>query len=264
MDRRLSRRSLLGAAALATTASALPGAGLTGCASSPAPALPADQVVLTVHPWPGMWGALAHALASPSIHVRGDGRILQSESPVTTTPARHLERWAEPHRLSELIADIADAFDDHDFGDPQITDLGSSSYRWHGAGEPREVSLYADGERFEQHLAGRQRRHRRRLRQAISRIVALAADQPGVAFVPESVAVFEQRPDADTTAETVWPGPPPDDFLRRSNERGRMAVASGTLTGAVATRVLAAARANPGQLWRVEGRARVLAVNPLP
>lgn len=51
----------------------------------------------------------------------------------------------------------------------------------------------------------------------------------------------------------IWPGPAPEHFVDEL-------AGCGTLSGTDARRVYAAARANPNQIWIIDGRPQVLAV----
>lgn len=268
----LTRRACLslaaGTGALAAVAG-LAGCGLppTGDPGSPRP-LPAERAVFGVSGGgSGFSPAIFSALQAPSLLVYGSGLVLRADAdgggPLRAVPSRYVQAQVDPQRVARFVADVERRqVLQADLGSPQVTDLGSTTVWVHGTGERRQVSAYAFAEQFDRYLPWAARRHRRRLRAIIAEAAALIADA-GRPYVPPRVVVLEQRSD-DRSPAPRWPGPAPTAFLHPVDGYTRGALACGELTGDAAARVYAAALGNPEQRWWVDGRTRVLAVNPLP
>jgi hypothetical protein len=126
-----------------------------------------------------------------------------------------------------------------------------------------QVSVYAFDERFDARVDPDQRSARVALRAVIDQASALAAGAAGAPYSPDRVVVYEVEPrNPGEPATTVWPGPPPSDFLTPSTSR--RSIACGELAADSAEVVYRAALANPGARWLVDGTTRTLAVNSLP
>lgn len=151
---------------------------------------------------------------------------------------------------------------DVDFGEPGVTDLGSTSVVLEGAGPRHTASAYALNERFDELVDPVQRDRRRLLRAVIASGYALIGDVPGQVYVPDRVGVLRLPTGLRVAAATVpWPRPEPDRFLHPSSTRS--STHCGVLTGDVAATAYRAALANPGQRWLVDGQTVTLAVTPL-
>lgn len=261
--RSLTRRRLLtltGAAVVATVVGCAPGSG-------PVEPLPADRLVLGVSSGPGFAPTIYWPLQSPALVAYGSGRILRAEqnTGLRAVPLAYTEATVDPLQVAQLVADgERRRVLERDFGSPQVTDLGSTRVWLQGAGQRREASIYAYGEKFDSSLSWRERRNRERLRAFLDDARTLIGDG-GQPYVPERVMVLELRAYESSVKTTAhWPGPDPAVFLHRPRGYARQAIACGELTGDQAATVYAAARENPEQRWLVDGTTRVLAVNPLP
>ena len=245
---------------------------MTGCSpnaeSTPAPNLPAEQMVFMVMSSGGMAPAVYQALASPSLAIYGDGRVLTAvESPaLQLIPARYEVARIDPAAVTSFVADVeADGLINSgtDFGTPRMTDLPSTTVMMYGPGGEQRVNPYAFDERFDARLTPEQRSARVALRTIISRAAALTAGAPRMPYSPDRVVVYEvEARTADEPGAVNWPGPPPASFL--SPHTGRRSIACGALVADPAEVVYQAALENPGARWVVDGATRALAVNSLP
>jgi hypothetical protein len=245
---------------------------MTGCSpdaeSTPAPGLPAEQMVFMVMSSGGMAPAVYQALASPSLAIYGDGRVLTAvESPaLQLIPTRYEVARIDPAAVTSFVADVeADGLINSgtDFGTPRMTDLPSTTVMMYGPGGEQRVNPYAFDERFDARLTPEQRSARVALRTIISRAAALTAGAPRMPYSPYRVVVYEvEARTADEPGAVNWPGPPPASFL--SPYTGRRSIACGELMADPAEVVYQAALENPGARWVIDGATRVLAVNSLP
>ncbi len=245
---------------------------MTGCSpdaeSTPATNLPAEQMVFMVMSSGGMAPAVYQALASPSLAIYGDGRVLTAvESPaLQLIPARYEVARIDPAAVTSFVADVeADGLINSgtDFGTPRMTDLPSTTVMMYGPGGEQRVNPYAFDERFDARLTPEQRSARVALRTIISRAAALTAGAPRMPYSPDRVVVYEiEARTADEPGAVNWPGPPPASFL--SPHTGRRSIACGALVADPAEVVYQAALENPGARWVVDGATRALAVNSLP
>jgi hypothetical protein len=264
----LTRRSLLGLVGGAGLLGVVGAAGCTTIDSGPVEPLPADRIVFGVSAGPGFAPPLLWALQAPSLLVYGSGLVVRVEDSggVRGTPSSYVEAHVDPLQVARFAADAerSQALSG-DFGDPQVTDLGSTQVWLHGSRGEQRVSVYALPETFDRYTSWPGRRRRRHLRALIDEATALIGDA-GTPYVPSRVAVLEQRLDPDEeAAEVRWPGPAPSGFLHRPGQPDRRgAIACGELTASAAATVYAAALENEGQKWLVGGTTRVLVVNPLP
>lgn len=245
---------------------------MTSCSpnaeSTPAPGLPADQLVFMVMSSGGMAPAVYQALASPSLAIYGDGRVLTVvQAPaLLLIPARYDVARIDPAAVASFVAGIEAGglvSSGTDFGTPRMTDLPSTTVMIHGRGPQEQVRPYAFDERFDARLTAEQRSARVALRTVIAQASGLAAGAERAPFSPDRVVVYELEPrTSDEPAAAGWPGPPPPSFLAPSTSR--RAIACGELTADPAEVVYRAALANPGARWVVDGYTRILAVNSLP
>jgi hypothetical protein len=245
---------------------------MTGCSpdaeSTPAANLPAEQMVFMVMSSGGMAPAVYQALASPSLAIYGDGRVLTAvESPaLQLIPTRYEVARIDPAAVTSFVADVeADGLINSgtDFGTPRMTDLPSTTVMMYGPGGEQRVNPYAFDERFDARLTPEQRSARVALRTIISRAAALTAGAPRMPYSPDRVVVYEvEARTADEPGAVNWPGPPPASFL--SPYTGRRSIACGALVADPAEVVYQAALENPGARWVVDGATRALAVNSLP
>ena len=212
--------------------------------------------------------AVFQALASPSLAIYGDGRVLSVvDAPVLRLlPARYEVARIDPAAVATFVADIEAGgliSDGTDFGTPRVTDLPSTTVLVHGPTGEAVRSVYAFDERFDARLTTEQRDARIALRAVIEKASALAAGAARVPYAPDRVAVYEVEPGSNgEPATTGWPGPPPSTFLAPSTSR--RSIACGELNADPAEVVYQAALTNPGARWLVDGATRILAVNPLP
>ena len=245
---------------------------MTGCSgnaeSTPTQALPGDQMVFMVISSGGMAPALLQALASPSLAIYGDGRVLTLvESPfIQRIPARYELARVDPAAVATFVAGVEAGGivrPGTDFGTPRATDLPSTTVMVHGNNGPQQVSPYAFDERFDSRLTADQQRARAALRAVIDQASTLAAGVPAAPYVPDRVVVYEVEPrNPGEPATTGWPGPPLTSFLTPTTSR--RSIACGELVADPAEVVYRAARDNPGAQWLVDGATRTLAVNSLP
>ena len=245
---------------------------MTSCSgnaeSTPAPGLPGAQMVFMVMASGGMAPAVYQALASPSLAIYGDGRVLTVvEAPVLQLlPARYEVARIDPTAVASFVADVEAGGlvnNGTDFGTPRVTDLPSTTVMTHGNTGQQQVSVYAFDERFDARLTAEQRSNRIALRAVIEKASALGAGAERSPYSPDRVAVYEVEPGSNSEpATTGWPGPPLSGFLAPSTSR--RAIACGELNADPAEVVYQAALANPGARWLVDGATRILAVNPLP
>jgi len=245
---------------------------MTSCSgnaeSTPPPGSPADQMVFMVMSAGGMAPAVFQALASPSLAIYGDGRVLRlTESPLPQLiPARYEVAHIDPAAVASFVAQVETGGivkPGTDFGTPRLSDLPSTTVMVHGPNGQDQVSVYAFDDRFDARVDPDQRSARVALRAVIDQASALAAGAAGAPYSPDRVVVYEVEPrNPGEPATTVWPGPPPSDFLTPSTSR--RSIACGELAADSAEVVYRAALANPGARWLVDGTTRTLAVNSLP
>ena len=245
---------------------------MTSCSgnaeSTPAPGLPGEQMVFTVMSSGGMAPAVYQALASPSLAIYGDGRVLTAvEAPaLQLIPTRYEIAHIDPTTVASFVADIEARGlinPGTDFGTPRVTDLPSTTVMLHGRNGSEQVRPYAFDERFDARLTPEQRDARAALRTVISQASALAAGASRAPYSPDRVVVYEVEPgNNDEPAAVGWPGPPLSSYLKPTT--GRRSIACGTLMADPAEVVYQAALENPGARWLVDGVTRLLAVNSLP
>ena len=245
---------------------------MTSCSgsaeSTPIPALPGDQMVFMVMSSGGMAPAVYQALASPSLAIYGDGRVLTVvEAPVLQLiPARYEVARIDPAAVASFVADVEAGGlinPGTDFGTPRVTDLPSTTVMVRGSNGSQQVSPYAFDERFDARLTPEQRDARAALRAVISQASALVAGASRVLYSPDRVVVYEVEPgNNDGSAAPGWPGPPPSSFLKPNSSR--RSIACGALMADPAQVVYRGALDNPGARWLVAGVTRILAVNSLP
>ena len=236
--------------------------------STPAPGLPAEQMVFMVMSSGGMAPAVYQALASPSLAIYGDGRVLTAvEAPaLQLIPTRYEVAKIDPAAVASFVADVEASGlinPTTDFGTPRMTDLPSTTVMVHGQNGSEQVHPYAFDERFDARLTPEQRNARAALRTVISQASTLAAGTARVPYSPDRVIVYEVEPRNDGEPATAdWPGPPPTSFLKPTTNR--RASACGELNADPAEVVYQAALDNPGARWLVDGAIQILAVNSLP
>jgi len=212
--------------------------------------------------------AVYQALASPSLAIYGDGRVLTIvQAPaLQLIPARYQVARINPAEVASFVAEVEAGGlinAGTDFGTPRMTDLPSTTVMVHGHNGSEQVSPYAFDERFDARLTPEQRNARAALRTLISGASALAAGASRVPYSPDRVVVYEVEPNNNTEPATVgWPGPPLSTFLTPNTSR--RASACGELNADPAEVVYQAALNNPGARWLVDGGTRLLAVNSLP
>jgi hypothetical protein len=200
---------------------------MTSCSgsaeSTPIPALPGDQMVFMVMSSGGMAPAVYQALASPSLAIYGDGRVLTVvEAPVLQLiPARYEVARIDPAAVASFVADVEAGGlinPGTDFGTPRVTDLPSTTVMVRGSNGSQQVSPYAFDERFDARLTPEQRDARAALRAVISQASALVAGASRVLYSPDRVVVYEVEPgNNDGSAAPGWPGPPPSILAKASN-----------------------------------------------
>jgi len=244
--------------------------GVLGCAqpprgtpSPPPTPLPADRVVFQVTTAGGLVPHVFYLLESPRLIVWGDGRVWrQVEGSGGLVPVRFELAHTDAAGVAGLVARAEGSglvSADTDFGHPGVTDQAATSVVVRGWTGESQVSVYALG--FDRGLSAAQRRARRELQDLIDAASRLPGDAAWTAVVPQRVTVFEVAADSEPAANVPWPGPDPDSFLSRATGR---AIGCGHLTGEEAVTAYAAALANPGARWLVDGTPRTLAVNPWP
>jgi hypothetical protein len=255
---------------LAVTLAGLTMVGLSGIATSAASGpLPADQVIFMVSSGGGLVPPVIYALESPSLVIYGDGRILsmvRTDNAGGAVPARYQITRTDPSAVAAFVSAVEERGIVNpaiDFGQPAVTDMDATTVLVHGEKAPTNVSVYAFHDQFDNGLTADQQRARGALREVIEQASDLVSSGAGTPYTPDRVVVYDVGLGyGDKPATTVWPGPPPESFLAPSNQS--RSVACGYLSGAAAAAAYNAALDNPGALWRVDGAAKVLAVNPLP
>ncbi len=256
------RQSLIRVAGAALAVTAVLGCGPGATAG----AAPADRMVFTVTSAGGMVPAVLYAMQSPALAVYDDGRVLTVVPAAVTqlVPARYEVARVDPAAVRDFVATAraGGLFDGGtDFGSPRVTDLPTTTVTLDGA----QVRAYALDTQFETALSAAQRDARNALRALIARGSALAAGAATESYAPDRIVVSEPRPGRnDEPAATAWPGPSPSPSTFMTPAASGRSIACGELSGPDAGAVYAAALANPGARWLVEGGTRVLAVNPLP
>jgi len=245
---------------------------MTSCSgnaeSTPAQGLPGEQMVFMVMSSGGMAPAVYQALASPSLAIYGDGRVLTAvEAPaLQLVPTRYEVAHIDPVVVAAFVAGVETGGlinPGTDFGTPRVTDLPSTTVMLHGRNGSEQVRPYAFDERFDARLTPEQRDARVALRTVISRASALAAGAPRAPYSPDRIVVYEVEPrNNDEPAAVGWPGPPLSSFLKPNTSR--RSIACGELNADPAEVVYQAALTNPGARWLVNGASRLLAVNSLP
>lgn len=272
-----SRRRLLGLTVPATLLLAGCGLGLGQTepteaselpeASGPFPPLPGNRRVFWVsEPLGYFTPAVERAVTAPPILVYGDGRVVWSaQRPGRGTPRSYRHHRVDPLAVAQFAGRAAATGvigKEVDFGQPGVTDLGSTAVVLDGFDGLHSASAYALDERFDELVDPPQRDRRRRLRSVITASYGLVGDAKGEPYVPDRIRVqqLSNRPDAPP-AKVRWPGPAPDRFLHRGKRSAL--TPCGDLVGTAAATVYRAAVANPGQRWRVNGADVTLAVAPL-
>ncbi|WP_460604456.1 hypothetical protein [Jatrophihabitans fulvus] len=228
---------------------------------------PAGQVVFQVTAAGGYVPSDYRTASRPAVTVYGDGRAFVLDP----TPRRswsgqpvQLQRGTvDRAALRDLVADAhrSGLFDDVDFGDPRITDLGTTAVTFRpGAAPAAKASAYALGYEDDDvtGLDDRQRLLRAELRRFIGRL------QDGVtgatAWRPDrvDVRVAEGEPDG---SPRPWPGPDLSRVL--GNVRTNGGPVCGVLTGDDAGRVFTAARDSGDITWTDGARTVALVVRAL-
>ncbi|MGV1088851.1 MAG: hypothetical protein ACOYBX_12780 [Mycobacterium sp.] len=241
-----------------------------GCAanagSAPATPPPGDEVAFSVGTSGGMTPAISQALASPSVLIYADGRMLTKVNSlaIQTVPARYEIARLGPDAVAAFVSSGAAVVDPGiDFGTAGVTDAGTTTVTLHSAHGAQQVNVYALDETFDTGLSPAQQGARAALRSLIDRANALPGDAARSPYTPDRVVVYELDSQFTKSPATVgWPGPPPTAFLTPSTKS--RSVACGELVADPAEQVYRAALENPGALWLVDGVTRILAVNPLP
>ena len=234
--------------------------------SAPTAPPPADKVVFSVGTSGGMDPAVSQALASPTLQIYGDGRMLTTVNSlaIQAVPARYEIARLDPAAMATFVSTGETVVNPAtDFGTPGVTDVGTTTVTLNGSHGPQQVSVYAFDDTFESGLSPAQKNARTALRGLVDRAYALSNGAARIPYIPDRVAVYELDPQFTTTTATVgWPGPPPAAFLTASTKR--RSIACGELVADPAEEVYRAALGNPGASWLVDGVTRILAVNPLP
>ena len=244
---------------------------LTGCgvqpAGEPEPSvnpLPADQLVFLVETSGGFVPALNAALQSPALAVYGDGRVIQNDEKrkERDVPTGYTIAQVDPLVVARFAAETEALNliqEGTDFGQPPVTDMHTTTVQLNGLTGPRAVHVYALADGFEKDLSEAQTKARKDLSAVIDRAHALAGDAEQAPYRPDAVRVFELEDTEFTEMAPAWPGPAPNSFLSSSQRF----YSCGTLSGAAATKVYAAARRNPGAVWTAEGTELTLVVAAL-
>ena len=239
---------------------------LTGPGETPSP-LPADQLVFVVQPGSNGWANhLTRTMATPALAVYGDGRVFQRTEDESSPgrPAAYTVARVEPLAVARFAAAAEErevVTETTDFGEPTVSNQGTTTIALHGARGLSTVHVYAFDPQFENGLTGPQRRARSELAEVVTAAAALAGDVARSPFTPDQVRVVELRSRGDGGTAVDWPGPDLDGFLQPSSTP-YLGLACGTLSGPDAQRAYAAARDNPEARWTHEGRIRLLAVVP--
>ncbi len=240
---------------------------LTGPDSTPSP-LPADQLVFVVQPGSNGWANhLTRTMATAALAVYGDGRVLQRADGESSPgrPAAYTMAQVEPLAVARFAAAAEErevVAETTDFGEPTVSDQGTTTIALHGARGRNTVHVYAFDPQFGNGLTGPQRRARSELTEIVTAAAALAGDVARSPYTPDQVRVVELRSrDDDTVAGVEWPGPDLDGFLQPSSTP-YLGLACGSLSGPDARGAYAAARDNPEARWTHQGHLRVLAVVP--
>ena len=138
----LTRRSLLALAGGAGLLGAVGTARCTAIDRGPVEKLPADRIVFGVSAAPGFAPPLFWALQAPSVLVYGSGRVVRiaDTGGLRGAPSRYVESHVDPLLVARFAADAERRHAlEGDFGDPQVTDLGSTQAARVGVRAARDV-----------------------------------------------------------------------------------------------------------------------------
>lgn len=234
-----SRRRLLG---LAVPTLAL----VAGCAVGVDPTDPTDPTDLT--PLPDPTGTVARAVDAPPLLMYGDGQVIRSgERQVGSAPSPYLLHQVDAPAVARFVTQAMATGvigRDVDFGEPGVTDLGSTSVVLDGPGGRHSASAYALDEQFDEMVDAAQRDRRRLLRRVIRSGYDLIGATGSQAYVPDRAGVLQLRNQPDAGPATVpWPGPDPAHFLHTG---GPGATHCGELTGTPCRHNLSRGDGQPG------------------
>lgn len=275
--RPIGMRRLLAALPLAALALAACGDGVSvGTDPSPSPtpasgAYAANEIVLRIVTSGGLVPQEYAFSQLPEVAIYGDGRVFSVGAQPAIFPGAALPPLLvtriEPSRLPGLVADAKAAGVDgeqRDYGQPRITDVGTTTFWANDGAQTYQTSVYAlgvdgagsDGITTEQAAA------RTKLRELRDELTALG-DAGDAAFEPTSVAVWArayQRPEEAHLAQQpkAWPGPDPATGTTFAS--GRCFV----VTGAdLATALPEIRKANGLTPWTFAGQTYAMSFRPM-
>ncbi len=248
-----------------TTPTSIDPPGPTTTTTAPEPIeLDADQVIWQVQTGGGFVPYSVAATDVPELTVFGDGRAYV---------AAHDDQRDSDHPVSILLGTIPDAGlaalvsgaeasglferDDTDFGDPQVTDLPSTTVTFQGTGGAHTVGAYALGDAFDDDLPEAQQQRRRALTDLIDAAERLVQDAEP--WVPDRVRVTDvSESGVRSTPSVTWPGPAFAELYPEPSPGTASRCAA--VTGAHAAAVFEAAQGNDGIWWVQGGEDRALVV----
>lgn len=231
---------------------------VTGKPTAPPAPLPDDMLVLRITYGPGLAPELIYLTMGPALSIYGDGRVMSTVSDYPTIPRLEVGQLG-PSEVAAFAADTSDTglIDSSlDYGDPMVTDAGSTGVLLNDGEEQQEVSVYALG--LDSGLSPAQRSRRAKLQELIDKAWELTTTSPAT---PERIRVMSAPTASYDRADMTWPGPAPSTFM--TDAQSSFAEQCGVLEGEAAATVYDAALANDEQLWLVDGQTALLAVRPL-
>ena len=181
----------------------------------------ADQLVLRVVTSGGLVPQEYAFGVLPEVAVFGDGRVVVVGATTMEYPGKSypplLVGHIDPSRLPRLVEDAKAAGvdgEEHDYGTPGITDVGTTAFVANDSRHTYETRVYALG--YDAEASGTtaaQRAGRKRLQDLRTLLVALG-DGARDAFEPSGVAVYARayQPPQERTGEPkemAWLGPDP-------------------------------------------------------
>jgi len=211
---------------------------------------PADQVVWQERSAGGLVPVSVVAAEGPTLTIYADGRIFLADREATSrydhpvplragqVPEAALKTFLDEVEASGLFAE------DVDFGEPEVSDLATTSVSAHVAGATATVEVYALEASFEEDLSAGEVDHRNSLRDLLAAGADLATD--AARWEPDRVRVTDlgvvPPEGASTASPDAWPGPPFATFAEVSGGSSERCL---VVEGDEAAVVFDAAVANP-------------------
>ncbi|WP_106847776.1 hypothetical protein [Blastococcus sp. Marseille-P5729] len=248
------RRLIIAVLLLLTTACGT----IAGKPTAAPEALPDDLLVFRVSYGPGLAMEVEYLTAGPALSIYGDGRVMVTLKEYPTIPQLEVGQIS-PVRVAKFVAQVSDTGlvdDSVDYGDPMVTDAGSTGVLLNDGVQEQQISVYALS--TDSGLSQAQSSRRSELQDLIDEAWDLTTTAQAT---PERIQVMSTSAASYDRAGATWPGPAPSTFMTDSDHY--FADQCGVLKGESAAMVYDAAVANDGQLWSVDGETIMLAVRPL-